>query len=44
MPEAEVGVSLEFKVNLVYIASYQDSQWYTEKTCLEKNRRKKKRN
>jgi hypothetical protein len=32
----------EFKANLVY-REFQDSQGYTEKPCLEKPKKKKKR-
>ena len=33
----------EFEASLVYKVSFQDSQDYTEKPCLEKPKKKKKK-
>jgi hypothetical protein len=33
----------EFKASLVYRVKFQDSQGYTEKPCLEKTKKKKKK-
>jgi hypothetical protein len=40
--EAEAG-GFEFEASLVYKVEFQDSQDYTEKPCLEKPKRKKKK-
>jgi hypothetical protein len=34
----------EFEDSLVYKSEFQDSQGYTEKPCLEKPKKKKKKN
>jgi hypothetical protein len=41
--EAEAGGFLSFEAILVYKSEFQDSQGYTEKPCLEKPKKKKKK-
>jgi hypothetical protein len=42
--ETEAGGSHEFEGSLVYRVSFQDSQGYTVKPCLENQNKKSKKN